>query len=114
MSRYPFEQGHPRSLVSRSGTIIVKGLGFNTLQTTLLQIPYGTFIAIMILIAIYTNHKTHHLGIRVSREPILAALELIPSRSPDLLDGRHYRSHRCWIRNDAMGSRQSGATHWIL
>lgn len=34
------------------------------MQTTLLQIPYGAFIALMIYMAIYLNHKTHHLNIR--------------------------------------------------
>lgn len=29
------------------GTLVIKGFGFDTFHTTLLQIPYGTFIAIM-------------------------------------------------------------------
>lgn len=50
-----------------SGTLVIKGFGFSTLNTTLLQIPYGTFIALMIFAAIYINHKTHARNIRVSR-----------------------------------------------
>jgi hypothetical protein len=29
------------------GTLVVQGFGFNTFNVTLLQIPYGTFIALM-------------------------------------------------------------------
>ncbi len=54
-------------MLLRSGTLIVKGFGFNTLNTTLLQIPYGTFIAVMILGAIYVNHLTHERNIRVGQ-----------------------------------------------
>jgi len=51
-------------LINLVGTLVVQGLGFNTFQTTLLQIPYGTFIALMIFAAIAANHYTHHLNIR--------------------------------------------------
>ncbi|ODN94344.1 hypothetical protein L198_05201 [Cryptococcus wingfieldii CBS 7118] len=54
----------PNGATSNFGTLVIKGLNFSTMQTTLLQIPYGTFIALMIYLAIYINHKTHHLNIR--------------------------------------------------
>src|SRR2546429_2084493 len=41
---------------SNFGTIIIKGFGFITLITTLIQIPYGTFIAISILTCVYLNN----------------------------------------------------------
>lgn len=37
---------------------------YSTMQTTLLQIPYGAFIAFMIYMAIYVNHLTHRFNIR--------------------------------------------------
>ncbi|WRT64798.1 uncharacterized protein IL334_001732 [Kwoniella shivajii] len=54
----------PNGATSNFGTLVIKGFGFSTLNVTLLQIPYGTFIAVMILLAIYVNHKTHYLNIR--------------------------------------------------
>ncbi|WVQ83358.1 hypothetical protein IAT38_005497 [Cryptococcus sp. DSM 104549] len=54
----------PNGATSNFGTLVVKGLGFSTLNVTLLQIPYGTFIALMIFFAIYVNHKTHHMNVR--------------------------------------------------
>ncbi|WVQ69236.1 uncharacterized protein L199_007453 [Kwoniella botswanensis] len=54
----------PNGATSNFGTLVIKGFGFSTLNVTLLQIPYGTFIALMILMAIFVNHKTHHLNIR--------------------------------------------------
>ncbi|KAK0193417.1 MFS general substrate transporter [Armillaria mellea] len=42
---------------SNFGTLIVQGFGFNTLQTTLMQIPYGIIISSIILIAIYINSR---------------------------------------------------------
>ncbi|KAI9035728.1 MFS general substrate transporter [Aspergillus affinis] len=41
--------------ISNFGTIIIKGFGFSTLGTTLMQIPYGAIIAISILLCIYLN-----------------------------------------------------------
>lgn len=32
----------PNGVVSNFGTIIIKGFGFSTLVTTLMQVPYGT------------------------------------------------------------------------
>lgn len=37
----------PNGSTSNFGTLVVKGLGFNELQTTLLQIPYGAFITLV-------------------------------------------------------------------
>lgn len=54
----------PNGATSNFGTLVVQGLGFDTLGTTLLQIPYGTYIALSIAAAIYVSHLTHDLGIR--------------------------------------------------
>ena len=45
----------PNGGISNFGTIIIQGFGFSTLVTTLLQIPYGVFIALSILVCVYTN-----------------------------------------------------------
>ena len=37
----------PNGATSNFGTLVVQGLGFDTFRTTLLQVPYGMFIAIM-------------------------------------------------------------------
>ena len=47
----------PNGGISNFGTIIIKGFGFTTLVTTLMQIPYGTFIALSILTCVYLNNK---------------------------------------------------------
>jgi hypothetical protein len=47
----------PNGGISNFGTIIIKGFGFSTLVTTLMQIPYGTFIALSILTCVYLNNK---------------------------------------------------------
>ncbi|OWT36696.1 hypothetical protein J008_05545 [Cryptococcus neoformans] len=54
----------PNGATSNFGTLVIKGLNFSTMQTTLLQIPYGAFIAFMIYMAIYVNHLTHRFNIR--------------------------------------------------
>jgi hypothetical protein len=54
----------PNGATSNFGTLVIKGFGFDTFKTTLLQIPYGSFIAIMIFLSIYANHKTNHMNIR--------------------------------------------------
>ncbi|OGE54431.1 hypothetical protein PENARI_c006G10224 [Penicillium arizonense] len=43
--------------ITNFGTMIVKGFGFSTLGTTLLQIPYGIFISIIILSCVWLNSK---------------------------------------------------------
>lgn len=47
----------PNGGISNFGTIIIKGFGFSTLVTTLMQIPYGAFIALSILTCVYLNNK---------------------------------------------------------
>ncbi|GHJ89084.1 hypothetical protein NliqN6_5486 [Naganishia liquefaciens] len=59
-----FSANVPNGGTSNFGTLVIKGFGFSTLNTTLLQIPYGTFIALMIFAAIYVNHKTHEKNVR--------------------------------------------------
>ncbi|KAF9020481.1 MFS general substrate transporter [Hymenopellis radicata] len=54
---FGFTANVPNGGTSNFGTIIVKGFGFNTFQTTLMQIPYGIIIALIILLAIYVNTK---------------------------------------------------------
>ncbi|KAL9092354.1 MAG: hypothetical protein Q9159_000862 [Coniocarpon cinnabarinum] len=45
----------PNGGISNFGTIIIQGFGYSTLVTTLLQIPYGVFIALSILVCVYAN-----------------------------------------------------------
>jgi hypothetical protein len=45
----------PNGGISNFGTIIIKGFGFSTLVTTLMQIPYGAIIAISILACVFIN-----------------------------------------------------------
>ena len=62
----------PNGGISNFGTIIIKGFGFSTLVTTLMQVPYGeylqldrdsfltalgVFIAISILVCVFLNDK---------------------------------------------------------
>ncbi|WVF67579.1 hypothetical protein IAT40_002337 [Kwoniella sp. CBS 6097] len=54
----------PNGGTSNFGTLMTRGFGFNTLNTTLLQIPYGLSQTLFICASIYVNHKTHHLNIR--------------------------------------------------
>lgn len=45
----------PNGGISNFGTIIIKGFGYSTLVTTLLQMPYGFLIALSILSCVYLN-----------------------------------------------------------
>lgn len=54
---FGFTANVPNGGTSNFGTLIVQGFGFNTLQTTLMQIPYGIIISSIILIAIYINSR---------------------------------------------------------
>ncbi|ORY16399.1 allantoate permease [Clohesyomyces aquaticus] len=45
----------PNGSISNFGTIIIKGFGFSTLVTTLMQVPYGVLIAFFILSCVYLN-----------------------------------------------------------
>jgi MFS family permease len=47
----------PNGGISNFGTIIIKGFGFSTLVTTLMQVPYGFFIAISILTCVFLNDR---------------------------------------------------------
>ncbi|ORY34305.1 major facilitator superfamily domain-containing protein [Naematelia encephala] len=67
----------PNGATSNFGTLVVQGFGFNTFKTTLLQIPYGTFIALMIFLAIYVNHKTHYLNIRTYLMAAVTTLTIV-------------------------------------
>jgi hypothetical protein len=48
--------------ISNFGTIIIKGFGFSTLVTTLMQIPYGAIIALSILICVFANEYVEKTG----------------------------------------------------
>ena len=48
--------------ISNFGTIIIKGFGFSTLVTTLMQIPYGAIIALSILICVFANEYVEKSG----------------------------------------------------
>ncbi|PBL04216.1 MFS general substrate transporter [Armillaria gallica] len=54
---FGFTANVPNGGTSNFGTLIVQGFGFNTLQTTVMQIPYGIIISSIILIAIYINSR---------------------------------------------------------
>ena len=47
----------PNGGISNFGTLIIKGFGFSTLVTTLMQIPYGALIICSILLCVYLNNK---------------------------------------------------------
>ncbi|KAK3675727.1 hypothetical protein LTR78_004368 [Recurvomyces mirabilis] len=52
----------PNGGISNFGTIIIKGFGFSTLVTTLMQIPYGLIIAISILSCVFLNDYMSRKG----------------------------------------------------
>ncbi|KAE9406312.1 MFS general substrate transporter [Gymnopus androsaceus JB14] len=54
---FGFTANVPNGATSNFGTLIVEGFGFNTFQTTLMQIPYGMVIVAFILAAIFINSK---------------------------------------------------------
>ncbi|KAL2436813.1 putative transporter [Exophiala dermatitidis] len=47
----------PNGGISNFGTLIIKGFGFSTLVTTLMQIPYGCLIILSILACVYLNDR---------------------------------------------------------
>ncbi|KAL4772766.1 major facilitator superfamily domain-containing protein [Aspergillus nidulans var. acristatus] len=63
----------PNGGISNFGTIIIKGFGFSTLVTTLMQIPYGVLIAISILACVYLNDRFEN------RRCIFILLFLVPN-----------------------------------
>ncbi|KAJ3986294.1 MFS general substrate transporter [Lentinula detonsa] len=54
---FGFTANVPNGATSNFGTLIVQGFGFDTFQTTLMQIPYGMVIVAFILAAIFINAK---------------------------------------------------------
>ncbi|KAF9024585.1 MFS general substrate transporter [Hymenopellis radicata] len=54
---FGFTANVPNGGTSNFGTLIVKGFGFDTLETTLMQIPYGAIISCIIFLAIFVNTK---------------------------------------------------------
>ncbi|KAJ6002155.1 hypothetical protein N7499_001980 [Penicillium canescens] len=63
----------PNGGISNFGTIIIKGFGFSTLVTTLMQIPYGVIIAISILVCVYLNDRFEN------RRCVFVLIFLIPN-----------------------------------
>lgn len=66
----------PTGGISNFGTIIIKGFGYSTLVTTLLQVPYGAVITLVVLVTIYVNNKLKNkrcLLILISLLPNVAA-----------------------------------------
>ncbi|CBF77966.1 putative MFS allantoate transporter [Aspergillus nidulans FGSC A4] len=63
----------PNGGISNFGTIIIKGFGFSTLVTTLMQIPYGVLIALSILACVYLNDRFEN------RRCVFILLFLIPN-----------------------------------
>jgi uncharacterized membrane protein (DUF485 family) len=45
----------PNGGTSNFGTLIVQGFGFDTLQTALMQIPYGIIISLIIFFCVWLN-----------------------------------------------------------
>ncbi|KAJ7695062.1 major facilitator superfamily domain-containing protein [Mycena rosella] len=54
---FGFTANVPNGGTSNFGTLIVQGFGFNTFQTTLMQIPYGAIIVLFIVAALVANSK---------------------------------------------------------
>jgi len=52
----------PNGGISNFGTLIIKGFGFSTLVTTLMQVPYGVFIAISICTCVFLNDYMSRKG----------------------------------------------------
>jgi MFS family permease len=64
----------PNGGTSNFGTLMTRGFGFNTLNTTLLQIPYGLCQTVIIILAVWINHKTAKYNVRT----YLMAAVLLP------------------------------------
>ncbi|KAF7370876.1 MFS general substrate transporter [Mycena sanguinolenta] len=54
---FGFTANVPNGGTSNFGTLIIKGFGFNTLNTTLMQLPYGAIIVAFIVGALIANSK---------------------------------------------------------
>ncbi|CAN6615048.1 allantoate permease [Trichomonascus vanleenenianus] len=64
----------PNGGLSNFGTIIIKGFGFSTLLTTVMQVPNGVIVATSILIAITVNDK-----IGKNRRHLVVAFFMLPN-----------------------------------
>ncbi|KAJ5884382.1 hypothetical protein N7504_011954 [Penicillium tannophilum] len=78
-----FSGNIPNGGISNFGTLIIKGFGFSTLVTTLMQIPYGAFISIMILLAVFVNDRLPR-----NNRCIVAIVFLLPNLAGSF--GLHY------------------------
>ena len=63
----------PNGGISNFGTIIIQGFGFSRLGTTLLQIPYGVLIALVILAFVFINDRL------VNRRSMMILFALCPN-----------------------------------
>ncbi|KAJ7257958.1 MFS general substrate transporter [Mycena haematopus] len=54
---FGFTANVPNGGTSNFGTLIIQGFGFNTLNTTLMQLPYGAIIVAFIIGALIVNSK---------------------------------------------------------
>lgn len=68
----------PNGGISNFGTLIIKGFGFNTLITALMQVPYGVFIALAILSCVLLNDYVS-VKLRKNTRVYFAMLYLLPN-----------------------------------
>jgi len=54
----------PNGGISNFGTIIIKGFGFSTLVTALMQVPYGFLISASILVCVFLNDYVATRGLQ--------------------------------------------------
>ncbi|KAJ7743088.1 MFS general substrate transporter [Mycena metata] len=54
---FGFTANVPNGGTSNFGTLIIQGFGFNTLNTTLMQLPYGAIIVAFIVVALIVNKR---------------------------------------------------------
>ncbi|KAJ5700968.1 hypothetical protein N7493_012014 [Penicillium malachiteum] len=78
-----FSGNIPNGGISNFGTLIIKGFGFTTLATSLMQIPYGAFISFMILVAVFVNDRMPK-----NSRCIIAIIFLLPNLAGSF--GLHY------------------------
>ncbi|KAF8913629.1 major facilitator superfamily domain-containing protein [Mucidula mucida] len=69
-----FSGNIPNGGISNFGTLIIQGFGFNTLQTSLMQMPYGAVVVFCILSAVWLNTKAPK-----NSRTLLMVLYLIPN-----------------------------------
>lgn len=68
----------PNGGISNFGTIIIKGFGFSTLVTALMQVPYGVLIALAIMSCVFLND---YFSVRLKKNTrvYMAMLFLLPN-----------------------------------